>query len=119
MKKKTNKIIIATLACILGASVLGAGIHGEEKMKKQLINKTNKFVVVEIEDGKFTFNDPILEVQMRELGVFIPPSQSDLYNGKEMITLDDPDFQRAFEQFYVPSNLHSSTYAWIDVEAKN
>ena len=117
MKKKGTKIILGTLVCALGVGAFAVGSHGENQhMKAQLVNKENHFVVLEIEDDRVTFNDPILEVQMRELGVFIPPTEREKFEGKNQVTLDDPDFIRAFKEHYIPSNLHSETYSWEEVE---
>ena len=83
-------------------------------MHKKLVNKENQFVVIEIEGDEINIADPILEKHMTEVGVFIPPPFRDEFGGKSHVKLDDPDFIRAFETFFVPSSYRQSVYTWVE-----
>ncbi len=88
----------------------------EETVMRQLINLQNQFVVAVIEGDQIKFNDPVLEEQMKSIGIFIPPSQRKYFNDKKSITLDDPRFLEAFEKYYIPSNLHKGAYKWVQTK---
>lgn len=116
--KKGKKIILASLVCALGASAIGVsyrGGEGEEKMHKKLINQETERVIVEVNGDEITFDDPILEVQMSEIGVFIPPAFREKFGGKEYVKLGDKEFIEAFETFFVP-NYRKAVYSWQEVK---
>ena len=117
MKKKATKILLALLTCAFTVGAFAMGFHKkEETIMRQLINQQNQFIVVEVEGEQIKFNDPVLEEQMKEIGIFIPPSQRQYFDDKKTITLDDPQFLEAFEKYYIPSNLHQGSYKWITVK---
>ncbi len=123
MKKKVNNIVLAVMTCAITVGAFAIGSYQEDKKPKQeevivrqLINQQNQFIVAEVEGDQIKFNDPALEDQMREIGIFIPPSQRKYYDEQKTIKLEDPRFLEAFEKYYIPSNLHKGSYKWIQVK---
>lgn len=113
MNRKIKNIIFATLTCALGASAIAATTHqGEEKMHKCLVHIESQIVIVDVEGDKIVIEDPLLEKQMREVGVFIPPPFRKDFGNKEYVKLEDPEFIEAFEKFFIPGNFRESVYKW-------
>lgn len=78
----------------------------------KLINVRTGFVVVEFQDGKTHFNDPFLQAEMQETGILIPPAHAEEFQGKEVIYLGDPLFEKAFFEIYYPLCIAHSLYQW-------
>ena len=94
----------------LAASAMTAAFSNGDDMK--LVNTKTGFVVVEFKKGKVQFHDRFLEVEMKETGIFIPPSMTKLYEGKEMVLLGDPLFEKAFVEVYYPLCIANALYQW-------
>ncbi len=94
----------------LAASAITAAFTNGEPMK--LVNTKTGFVVVEFKSGKAEFFDRFLEAEMKETGIFIPPSMAKDFGGKEMILLGDPLFEKAFVEVYYPLCIANVVYQW-------
>lgn len=99
-----RRILIAT------AAALTAAFNSGELMK--LINTKTGFVVVEFQNGKVQFHDRFLEAEMKETGILIPPIHLKEYDGKEVIYMGDPLFEKAFVEIYYPLCIAHSLYQW-------
>ncbi len=97
-------LVLATAAAI--ASCFNNG----ESMK--LVNTKTGYVVVEFCDGRASFNDRFLEVEMKETGILIPPILAKEFEGKEVIYFGDPLFEKAFVEVYYPFCIAHSLYQW-------
>jgi hypothetical protein len=78
----------------------------------QFVNQKNGFVVVEQIEGKIYFHDPILEDEMKELGVVIPPEHQARYEGCERVKFGEKGFFEAFREFYTVYIYDPDLYAW-------
>jgi len=78
----------------------------------KLINKKTGFIVVEFQKGKVQFHDRFLEAEMKETGILIPPAMTDQFEGKEVIFLGEPLFEKAFLEVYYPLCIANSVYQW-------
>ncbi len=94
------------MACLASLSFLGAA-------NPQFVNQENGFVVVEQKDNKVIFHDPILEVEMIESGVVIPPEHQERYGQKERIKFGEEGFFEAFKEFYSVYIYDPNVYRWV------
>ena len=94
----------------LAASAIIAAFTNGEPMK--LVNTKTGFVVVEFKQGKAEFHDRFLETEMKETGILIPPFMIDAFQGKEVIFLGDPLFEKAFIEVYYPFCIANVVYQW-------
>ncbi len=94
--------ILLTLAIVLN-------LFGE-----RLLNSETGSIVVEFMDGKIQFNDHFLEMEMKETGIYIPPSKAEEFGEKEIVYLGDPMFEKAFIDVYYPLCIANSLYQWQD-----
>ncbi len=78
----------------------------------QFVNQKNGFVVVEQIEDKIYFHDPILEDEMKESGVVIPPQHQARYAGCERVKLGEKGFFEAFREFYTVYIYDEDLYAW-------
>lgn len=78
----------------------------------KLINTKTGYIVVEFENGKAQFHDRFLEAEMKETGIFIPASMTPDFEGKEVVYLGEPFFERAFVEVYYPLCIANSLYQW-------
>lgn len=78
----------------------------------QFLNQKTGFVVVEQIEGKIYFHDPILEDEMKEVGVVIPMQHQARYQGCERIKLGEKGFFEAFREFYSVYIYDSDVYVW-------
>lgn len=69
-------------------------------------------IIVEFINGTIQFNDRFLELEMKETGIYIPSPQSSDFNGKEIVYLNDPLFEKAFIYVYYPQCIANSLYQW-------
>ena len=81
---------------------------------EKLVNEETGFVVVEFLDGKAEFHDPFLETEMRQVGIYIPPSKVHRFGEKEIVYLNDQLFKKAFTEIYYPLSIANSMYQWQD-----
>ncbi len=95
---------------LIGATLLAAACNAGTTMK--LVNTKTNYVVVEFSEGKVQFHDRFLETEMKETGILIPKSSSGEYEGKEVIYLDDPLFEKAFIEIYYPLCIANTVYQW-------
>jgi len=91
------------------ASAIAAALQGEPM---KLVNTKTGFVVVEFREGKAQFHDRFLEVEMQETGILIPPVMISQFEGKEVIFLGEPLFEKAFIEVYYPLCIANSLYQW-------
>jgi hypothetical protein len=108
MKKRMALLAMALFA----ASALIA--NQQEEITMKLVNTRNGFVIVEFKNGSPQFHDRFLEAEMKESGIAIPAKRRDDFKGKDTIYFDDPQFQQAFTEIYVPLVLASKQYEWQD-----
>ena len=94
----------------LASATLASAFNNGEPMK--LINTKTGYVVVELTNGKASFHDRFLEVEMKETGILIPPAMADEFEGKEVIYLGEPLFEKAFVEVYYPLCIAHSLYQW-------
>lgn len=81
---------------------------------EKLVNEETGFIVVEFADGKAEFHDPFLEVEMRQVGIYIPPTKTHRFEDKEIVYLHDTLFRKAFTDVYYPLCIANSLYQWQD-----
>ena len=89
--------------------VASAVLFGEK-----LVNVETGSIVVEFMEGKIAFSDRFLEIEMKETGIYIPPTKTDDFNQKEIVYLGDPLFQKAFLDVYYPLSIANSLHQWQD-----
>jgi hypothetical protein len=94
----------------LATSAIATAFANGESMK--LVNVKTGFVVVEFNQGKVAFHDRFLETEMKETGILIPPALASEYEGKEVIYLGDPLFEKAFIHVHFPHCFATSVYQW-------
>lgn len=99
-----------TLFLATSALTAAAAFAKGEPMK--LVNTKTGFVVVAFNEGKAAFFDRFLEVEMKETGILIPPAMADQFEGKEVIFLGEPLFEKAFVEVYYPLCIANSVYQW-------
>lgn len=92
---------------LIGATI--ALLNGEPM---KLVNTKTGYIVVELIEGKANFHDRFLEAEMKEAGILIPPSMIDSFEGKEVVFLGDPLFEKAFIEVYYPLCIANDLYQW-------
>ncbi len=81
---------------------------------EKLMNMETGSVVVEFKDGNAEFTDWFLELEMQQNGIYIPFSMKPLFDGKEIVYMADPMFEKAFQEVYYPLCIANSLYQWQD-----
>jgi len=81
---------------------------------QRFVNQKSGFVVLEQKRGKVIFHDLILEAEMVETGVVIPPAAQGRYNYQERIKLSEEGFFEAFKEFYSIYIYDQDLYRWQD-----
>jgi hypothetical protein len=81
---------------------------------EKLMNRETGSVVVEFVDGSVAFGDCFLELEMELNGIYIPPSKKMDFDGKEIVYMSDPMFEKAFREVYDPLCIANSLYQWQD-----
>lgn len=94
----------------LAASAIVTALANGEDMK--LVNTKTGFIVVEFKEGKAEFHDRFLKTEMQETGILIPPVLMKDFEGKEVIYLGDPLFEKAFVEVYYPFCIANNLYQW-------
>lgn len=100
-------------ALFIAGAAIGSAFNNGESMK--LVNTKTGYIVVEFQKGKAVFNDRFLEAEMKETGILIPAHMIDNFEGKEVIFLNDPLFEKAFIEVYYPLCIANSLYQWQEV----
>lgn len=93
----------------IATSAIAAALNGESM---KLVNTRTGFVVVEFQEGKASFHDRFLAAEMQETGILIPPAFLDQFEGKEVIFMGEPLFEKAFIEIYYPLCIANSLYQW-------
>lgn len=92
---------------------LGFFLYPERKEHDmKLVHVASGFVVVEFRDEKTTFYDPLIEAEIEERGILVPPFMRSQFSGKDVVLLEDSDFPRAFKEIYYPFTLDEKAYQW-------
>lgn len=78
----------------------------------RLINMETGHVILEIIQDKIGFFNPFMADEMKESGIYIPPSKSWDFEDKQIVYLDDPLFKKAFIHVYYPQCMANSSYEW-------
>ena len=78
----------------------------------KLVNTNSGFVVVEFVDHEPQFHDPILEMEMKEIGIAIPLVYRSEYDDRERVFFDDPLFEKAFRELFVKFKFDPKAYTW-------
>ena len=81
---------------------------------EKLMNMETGAVVVEFVDGSVEFGDCFLELEMELNGIYIPSSKKMDFEGKEIVYMNDPLFEKAFREVYDPLCIANSLYQWQD-----
>ncbi len=96
---------------IISAALLGCQLCEETPMK--FVNSQNGFVILEVKkEGDILFYDEILEEEMREMGIQIPPHLRKEFEGQEVIYLKDKAFLKAFKEVYCQMVFNPAIYEW-------
>ena len=94
--------------------IMLAALYGGDD--KQFFNRENGFVIAEQRERQVTFYDPILEAEMKENGVVIPPDSQKKYGGRERIKFGEEGFFEAFYEFYTPY-CYSDNCQWKKLDS--
>lgn len=86
----------------------------EDIVSMKLVNLKNQFIVVEYNDKETIFHDKILEKEMKERGVLIPPALRDRFSGKSSVKMNDPEFQVAFKEVFCPNVFNPKNFEWTE-----
>ena len=78
----------------------------------KFVNQDSGFVVVEQRDDKIIFHDPILQAEMIEIGVAIPPQDQARYGFCEYVKFGEIGFFDAFQEFYSIYIYDPAIYQW-------
>jgi hypothetical protein len=79
-------------------------------MKCELLNDSTVIYRYDNDTNKIEIFSPLLQEQLSR-GIEILTSQRVNFNNKRIVKLNDPDFHRAFEAFFVPK-LDQSVFHW-------
>lgn len=93
------------IVCLASLSLLGTA-------DLQFVNNENGFVVVEQKDSQVIFHDPILEAEMVNSGIAIPPEHQERYEHRERVKLGEEGFFEAFKEFYSVYIYDPTVYTW-------
>ena len=88
--------------------------HSEET--KKLINTKSGFVVVSFNEGQPKFYDHILEEELQDRGIFVPPFLREEFKGKKSVFPKDPLFEKAFIEIYYPLVIANPIYQWETIK---
>ncbi len=93
------------------ATILGTLIEGDSM---KLVDTKTGHVVIEFIDHNPKFHSRFLEKVLTAEGILIPPPLRKEFEDKEVIFVDDPLFEKAFKEVYLPFCLSTrgSTYEW-------
>ncbi|MEZ5314615.1 MAG: hypothetical protein R3E91_00135 [Chlamydiales bacterium] len=80
----------------------------------KLINIKTSQALIEFRDKQTIIYNKFLEQEMNRIGIPIPHGSRSLYQGKDYIYLDDPDFQKAFKEIYYLTIMNPQQFHWID-----
>lgn len=114
-KKPVNKvdwkrIVFYTSIIVLFSTFFGFHSEGEKSMK--LVNNQNGFVVVEFDGNEAKFHDDILEKQLMQYGIKIPPNKRENFQGRDTVYPGDDGFADAFKDVYASMNIDPKKYSW-------
>lgn len=84
----------------------------ESTKTQKLVHIKSQFTLVEFIGKDTLIHDRILEKEMTENGILIPPALRHLYQGKEAIRLGEEEFQRAFKDIFAIHIFDSTHYSW-------
>jgi hypothetical protein len=96
--------VITKIVCLFA---LPFALFGEK-----LMNVETGSVIVEFMNGNIQFSDCFLEIEMKQTGIYIPPSKKTQFDGKEIVYMGDPMFEKAFLEVYYPLCIANSLYQW-------
>lgn len=93
------------------AGIIATTLSGEPM---KLVNTKTGHVLIEFQDNAVQFHSPFLEKTLRNEGVLIPPAMRSEFDGKEVVFVEDPLFQKAFREIYWPFYMQqaNSSYEW-------
>jgi hypothetical protein len=80
--------------------------------KMKFIHLKSGFVVVEYRGEQTIIHDRVLAQEMNIRGIVVPSALRQKYGGKASIRINDPEFQRAFQEDYTPQVYHPNHYGW-------
>ena len=87
----------------------------KEIVSMKLVNLKKQFVVVEYKEEQTLIHDKILEQEMKEGGVLIPPALRERFGGKTNVRLTDPEFQVAFKEVFCPNIFNLRNFEWQEI----
>ena len=96
--------LLATIWMIASTFIQG---HEVESMK--LVETKHGIVLVEFREDVVIINDPMIEAELKEKGIFIPPAMRAEFDGKKFVKIGDADFQKAFEEVYYTFTVKDKT----------
>lgn len=78
----------------------------------RLVNRTTSETLVEFLPGEVRFYNPLLEKEMKTLGIPIPHGMRSLFDGKDTVFLGDDAFERAFREVYYLTYVETAQFQW-------
>lgn len=95
------------------AGMFATTINGESM---KLVDPKTDHAIIEFKDNTVKFYSAFLEKILRQEGISIPPGMRSSFNGKEVIFIDDPLFEKAFIEVFWPFHMDSAyaSYEWRD-----
>jgi len=78
----------------------------------KLIHKKLNNVVVEFIGEAANFSSEMMEWDMENNGIAIPEYLQEDFGGDEVVYLDNPYFQKAFQEVYCVFNINREDYEW-------
>jgi hypothetical protein len=98
-------------AALLIATIIATNINGKDM---KLVEKETGQAIIEFKDKAVIFHCHFLEKALREGGILIPPIMKRQFDGKEVVFVDDPLFEKAFVKVYWPMYMETANcpFGW-------
>ncbi|MEI6805738.1 MAG: hypothetical protein WCK49_04440 [Myxococcaceae bacterium] len=68
--------------------------------------------LIHIQTQQDLFADPIFQKAMTDFGIIVPTALQSEFSGKKRVYLDDPEFLKAFKEFYFNQEMDPNLYEW-------
>ena len=108
MRNKRSILIISIIAII----TIGGFIQLYPRSAMKLIHKKTGCVIAEQKGDQIYINDPFIEAEIKLKGIAIPSFLSEKFEGKSVVRMGDPLFNKAFKTVYLPFNLKKDAFSW-------
>lgn len=80
----------------------------------KIINKRDNTEFMHIKDGKPYFTNQYVGMAFAQQGIFIPSGMRDEYGGKDMVRLNDVEFEKAFRELYYGVEMEHDVFVLIE-----